>query len=356
MARYAATDSTTIREELEARISILSPMDTPLQALLPTRPVENFLYDWQADEIRTPTTVQADVPGDVIPAGTGHVGRQRLHNEVMIVRKPVDIEDSLRYMDEAGVTDEYAWALAKRHLDAAKQMEFNIHHAEFAARGAGTPQTAGVIEWAAEGGTARETGEPLDITIAGNTFDAGLLTVEGGFGAIWRDFATPMTEAQFNTLLQDAWFQGIDINACILFSAGPVKRAISDFSHSYGDIASGPQGLFRTTINAELKKKIVCVDIYGSDFGELHMALDRYMAGAGTFTTTQANTAANDITLTHSESFFAIDPMFHRIATLRPLGYSPIAKRGDSSEAYVFQECGDQPDNPLAIFGASGVV
>jgi hypothetical protein len=356
MARYAATESTTIREELEARISILSPMDTPLQALLPTRPVENWLYDWQADEITTPVAVQADAPGDTIASGAGtHLGRQRLHNEVMIVRESVDIEDSLRYMDEAGVSDEYAWALAKKHLETAKQMEFNIHHGEYASRGSGTPVTGGVIEWAAEGGVGRSSAAG-DIVVAGNTFAAGTATAEGGYGAIWTDYATPMTEAQFNTLLQDAWFQGIDINACVLFSAGPVKRAISDFSHTYGGVDSGPQNLSRTTINQELKKRIVCVDIYGSDFGELHMALDRYMAGAGTFTTTVGETAADNFTLVHSESFFAIDPMFHRIATLRPLGYSPIAKRGDSSEAYVFSECGYQPDNPLAIFGASGVV
>jgi hypothetical protein len=351
MASYFSKDSTTIREELEARISILSPMDTPIQALLPTRPVENFVYDWMVDEITTPSTVVVAAEGS--SPSPSHVGRVRMTNEAMIVTEAVDITDSERYMNEAGVTDEYAYALAKKHLLAAKQMEYNLHHAVYAARTAGTPQTEGIIPWAMEGGVGRDEGL-ASVTIAGNTIsNVGDLISEGGFTAVWRDFATPMTEAQFNILMGDAWFQGIDINSCILFCGAAVKRAISDFSHAYGDTAS-VFGNARFNIGQEQRKKVVAVDVYGSDFGELYMALDRYMATAESFATTQGSTQT--WTGLANESFFAIDPMFHRVATLRPLGYSPLGKTKDTSDAYVFQECGYQPDNPLAIFGASGVV
>jgi hypothetical protein len=116
--------------------------------------------------------------------------------------------------------------------------------------------------------------------------------------------------------------------------------------------------LTRSTISQEMKKRVVCIDVYGSDFGEIYIALDRYMTSASSLITGvegSTGTSGDDISIEADNTFFGIDPKYFRIAMLRNIGYSPLAKDADTTKAYVFSECGLQVDNPIAGWGASNV-
>lgn len=341
------TGTTTIREELAGIISIMSPMDVPLHHMLEQIPVSNTTFEWLVDDIQTPTATRYKLEG-ATPTGS-NTTRFRLRNNVGVDHQLVDVSDTQRVVNEAGIDDEFAYHIVKKGLEVLKQAEFNLHWSKYVSGDSATArETAGLLEWAVLTGEARTAGgsEP----VAGVTIPGYL------YGANWYAQATTaITEVILNRdIVEPAWRNGMEIGAAVGLCGGKVKRDITAFSTTYNsDTAPGAPSMW---INAEKKKKVNSVDLYETDFGPVAIALDRYLdnsAVSQSYTTTVASTGAGAGTLViANEVFLMVEPQYLQIGVLRPLQYSPLDKDADTSKGYVVVEQGLRVLNPICLSGA----
>lgn len=352
------TGDITRHEDLQDLIAIMSPTDTPLWSLLQTRIPTSTLYEWLVDEIVQAVGAEnAALEG--APVTPTNRTRFRLQNQVMINSLGIDISDTQRHMDEAGIDDEYSWQITQKGLELMKQMERNLWFSQWATGAQTGPttgtarQTIGVADWTFGTGISRNDG--VTWGLAPNT---NLDCAKYGAAVYENRTALPMTEANFNDLvLKPSWENGNDINACIMFVGGSVKRLISGYGTVYDSTgATNTTSLTRMNVDAEKALRAIAVDWYMSDFGTFAIALNRYMVGGETPTISTPNATPTSTKIAGDDILIGMDPSFLRINTLRPLQYSPLAKTKDSAEAYVVGEYGLQVDNPVALFGADGVI
>ncbi len=340
--------TTTIREELADIIAIMSPMDTPLHNLLEQVPVGNTTFEWMVDEIATPTTVNAQLEG-ATPSAANRT-RQRLRNVCMIDHLGIDVSDTQRTVEEAGISDEFSYQIVHKSLELLKRMEHNLHWSMYQAGSSGTArQTAGLMEWIAGTGQGRDA--QSETTIAG-------ISVPVEYSSSWYEADdSAFSEADFrDSVIQPAWRNGMQISQAIAMCGGKVKQIISDFSVTYGSGSSTVNAMF---IEAEKKKKVLTVDVYETDYGPLSVALNRYMDSSSVTATIAAanlgSSAGGATVLTGNEVLVLIEPEFWQIGTLRALQYAPLAKTGDSEEGYVVAEEGLRCLNPIAGAGAGSI-
>lgn len=114
-----------------------------------------------------------------------------------------------------------------------------------------------------------------------------------------------LSQSNLDTLLQDIWTEGGNPDTMIVDADN--KRTISGFA---------PSGVAKN-LDATDKKLVTAVDIYESDFGVLNVVPDRF---------TLANTV------------YALEMDLWKLATLRPLEISPLAKTGDTTKRQILVE------------------
>lgn len=338
----------TIRESLDDKITIMSPNDTPLMFLIASRGVDNEYYEWMMDDIATPTTVRAKREGRQDALVSTDETRPRIGNTIMHDHEGISVADQYRRYDEAGVGDQYAYNVVKKSLEMAKQAELNMRWSEFQqGSGALAPQTAGLIQWAATTGQGRNVS--TNPSVAGRTFDFI-------YGSSWQHLpnGTALTESLLVDRIADAWTNGLDINSCVLMAGPAQKRVISDFGVVYQQGSETSEPLQRFTIDMEQKLKIVCIDRYESDFGVLHVALDRYMAGTTNVTITEPGTART-FNVRANNTILALDPEHIERRVLMPFRHEPLAKTHLTTDGYIAVSHGLQVNNPIALFGISNV-
>lgn len=339
---------TTAREDYADMIAVMSPMDTPLHTTLEAVEAENTTFSWQMDEITQPTAVSAKLEGATPSAENDN--RHRHRNNVMIEHKAIDISDTQRRVNEAGITEEYAYQVMKKSLELLKQQEFNLTWSTYAAGSSGAArQTAGLIEWMRRSGHASE--------YLSNEQIAGL-ELPHKYGGTWKDTVgtIQLTDAILrDDILQPAWRKGMQIPASIGFCGGVLKARLSDLGVVYGAGSNQVSAMF---IEAEKKKKVLTIDVFESDYGPLSIALNRYIdttyqqsityTGGSTFGAAGQTAQANQI-------LAIIEPQFWQIAVLRALEHTPLGKAADTTKGYVVSEEGLKCLNPIAGTGGEGL-
>lgn len=370
---YSTNDSRgagNIREALDNTISIIATNETPLLSNMATTGLDsnNTYFEWQLDDNPTPTATAWAEEGKEMDMDTEAImtSRFRAASYVGIVRLGVNVSDTQRLMNLAGVGDEFAYQTYKQSVNVLKQMEYNLHWSEYADGGGGGSladrrATHGVVPWLGwlgdiAGGTDPSRTE--DVTLAGKTWlAASSLTADSNY----RPFFVPggattaapadLTREAFNTqILKPAMDQGMNMqDACVLVGSS-LKLTISKFANVY-DGTTPVFSLNERNVSADEKKVTDVIDHFSSDFGVLQMNMDRYLNGTTDKTLTPEGATIDTLDVKPSQTVLVLEKAFWEHKVLQGCSFTPLAKTGDATQGMVLIQSGLKCYNPKAGVG-----
>jgi len=252
---YSTYDIKGAREDLQDKIYMISPTDTPFQANVGTQSVKATKHEWQTDALAAAAS-NAFVEGDefsyAAPAATVRVG-----NYTQISRKTFLITETTEAVEKAGRKSEVSYQLAKQGKEIKRDIETDLLGKNASVAGNDT--------------TARKSGG-FEAWLTSN--DArGALGVQGGYNVATGvvDTVTDGTQRAFTEdLLKDAqqlaFTSGGEPSILML---GPFnKRKFSGFT-GISDLRKDTPGKSQATI-------IGAADYYTGDFGGLAVIVNRF--------------------------------------------------------------------------------
>ncbi len=224
-------------EDLSQVVTNISPLDTLFLNRFGKTKASNTYHEWTTDSLAA-TTDNANIEAADYTF-TKAAARARTGNYVQYVMTPVEVSDAQRAMDVAGLDDEFAYQLAKKMKEHARDIEVALVTGTGNAGTSGAARRVkGVLTWLT---TNISTG-----TGTGNE---------------------ALTETMFNDTLQNIWTNGGSPAAA--YAAGAQKRAISGFTAGS-----------TKNVNADQKELSAGVDVYDSDFGRIKVYLHRWMTSS----------------------------------------------------------------------------
>lgn len=289
-------DSIGIREDLSDIITNIDPEETPFYSRCGKTKATNTLHEWQTDSLRS-SAANYHIEGDdtVAEAVTPTV---RLGNYTQIFKNAVVIPDTDEGINKAGRGKEMAYQVLK----IGKEQKLDIEKALFdnQARSAGTSSAgrrlAGAPAWLTTNTDFQSGSSGADPT--GDGTDAR--TDDGS--------PTAFSQTKFDTVMQSIWESGGKPDTCYL-------------SAFQMDIALGFTGNNnqRSTVRASRGRNEVIndVDIYVTPWGTVE------------FRPTREN---------RSRDVFIMQSDMWKVANLRPMKNTPLAKTGDNTKRQVLCE------------------
>ena len=283
-----------VREDLINAIYNVDPYKTPLLNMVKKAEANQTFHEWNTDALAAVNLANAQVEGDV-PANLVVAPTTRLGNYCQISGKTIEISGTSQAVIAAGGTNKMGYQLLKKSKELKRDMEGIL--TQNAIRAVGTSSTArllgGLTVWiktntvsASGAGTAPTTADGTHLrTYSGNTL---------------------VTEANMKTMLQLIYTNSGESPEYILCSPKN-KQFISAFT--------GPGTRF---IHVEDKTLMTSVDLYESDFGEVKIIPDIFLAQIG--------------------DIYAINPNYIRVAYLRPFQTIPLAKVADADQKMLLTE------------------
>ncbi len=263
------------REDLQDFITTITRKETPLYASLEKEKANSTYHEWQIDTLSTAND-NANIEGAdfsfAIPAA-----RTRVGNYTQIFTKTVEVSDTQRAMNPAGIEDEYAYQLEKRMKEIATDIEKAL------ITGTGNSGASG---------TARRLKGAL-------AFITTNVTTGTGTGN------EALTESMYNDTLQIIWAAGGRPD--YTYVNGAQKRKMSQFASNstrYQVVDAGG-------------KLANSIDQYESDFGLQNIELDPFM---------------------DTDKVMILQRDMWKIATLRPMKQEDVAKVGDATRGAVVTE------------------
>jgi len=294
------------REDLLDLIVNIDPHESPLLTKSPKTVSRHTLHEWLTDTLAATSTAGAE-EGGTFSSSTAVTARVRQNNWTQIFRKDIDVSNTMRAVDPAGVQDEYAYQVMK----ALKEIGRNIEATFFA-----------VLTTATASGAARAM-KTLENLVTTNRFS----TTAASIGGPGSGTSFPISEAVYNGMLEQIFATGGNPDTVYVNSKG--KRQISQFIVN-ASVARNIALADRRLINS--------VDMYESDFGIQQIVLNRWVPQA-------ADSAA---TTTGGKCWFIESPMV-RVAFLRPIKHVPLPPGGDSARGMVLGELTLEVGNQAAL-------
>lgn len=227
-------DAVGNREDLTDVITNISPVETPFFSRFGKTKASGVYHEWQTDSLANAADNAKIEAADY--SFTKPASRTRTGNYVQYLMTPVEVSDLQRKVDVAGLEDEFAYQMAKKMKEHARDIEYALVNGTGNSGASGTARRLkGVLAWIT---TTKETGT--------------------GTGTEY------LTETMFNDTLQAIWDQGGMPDYA--YANGFQKRKISDFTGG-------------TTKNTDADEKVVYkgVDVYDSDFGRIKIVPHRHM-------------------------------------------------------------------------------
>jgi hypothetical protein len=269
-------DAVGNREDLLDVIINISPTETPMFSDFGKTKAKSTTHEWLTDSLADAAS-NAQIEGFDYSFSKA-AARTRLSNHTQIFATLVEVSETQRAVDAAGLEDEYSYQMAKKLKEHARDIENAL--ASTASTGnsgaSGTARTLkGVMSWIT---SVNETGT--------GTADEAL------------------TESMFNDALQDIWTNGGRPD--VVYANGWQKRKISAFTASS-----------TKNVEADSKKLVNSVDVYESDFGILKIKSDRYMNAA-------------QIAILQSDMW--------KVAVLRPTKSFEVARIGSATRGVIETE------------------
>ncbi len=267
-------DAVGNREDLSDVLTNISPTETPMLSRFGKVRAKNTYHEWLTDSLATATANAAIEGYDYSFSKVS--SRTRTGAYTQIFQTPVEVSDSQRAVDTAGLEDEFAYQMAKKMKEHARDIEYALINATGNSGASGTARTLkGVLAW---------------ITT----------NVETGTGTGSEGITTTMLD----DALQAAWDQGGTPETA--YANGWQKRKISALTTSN-----------TRNINADMKEVVIGIDVYDSDFGRIKIVPDRFM------TTSVVAILQNDL---------------WKIAEFRPTKKVDVAKIGSATRAVIESE------------------
>ena len=291
-----------IREELLDIITITDPTETPLLSTLDKIAVQTTNPEWLLDRLTSfgdPDVGDADVA--VQPEGQDVTfnelrTRQRVSNLTHIIRTQVDVTDTMRAVNTAGLQDEFLYQLYKATIEWARYAEFALMHSRRQSQSAlgnisGTPATARKMEgilWFLEPDPSGVSTDHLHANQEGTITEAGSPSAQ-------------LTETIYNNHMAAGYEKGVTFRTT--YANHVQKREISQFSANV-----------TRNIEAYSKQMVANIDVYEADFGLQAVLLHRYMPVREVLT---------------------LDDSYWKVGVLIPPMAVELAKLGDSTKAMV---------------------
>jgi hypothetical protein len=299
-----------IREELSNLITDISPEETPFMSNIGRGSVSNTHYEWLTDALGAASTTNAVIEGADLDGGaaervyTDATARVRLGNYTQISRKTVAISGSQRAVNNAGVSDELAYQVAKMGKELKRDME-SILTSEQPASAGGAPatarKTAGFEAFIYTNVDMSATGSS-DPTLSGTTNG---YPNAGPVNGTQRAF----TDTILKNVIQQIWTSGGTPKIVLL---GPVNKARASTFTGIADIRKEAPGAKPATV-------IGAVDVYVSDFGNVTFVPSRF---------------------SRERSALFVDPEYASVEYLRPFQLEDMAKTGDAEKRMLVVEYG----------------
>lgn len=246
MAAQTYSFADTNLESWSDVVTTISPVDTPLLSNIRKTKVVATRHEWAQDALAT-AGENAAVENSTLNDGSA-TARTYDYNWTQIFTTKWGVSGSQDAVAKAGgVTSEYEYQAEKAMKEHANDIEYALINGTGASGATGSARKLrGIVAMTT---TVNETG-----SATGNE---------------------ALTETMFNDMLQDVWTQGGSPDWVLAPAAQ--KRKISQFD--------GFAKVDRN-IDAMEKKMVTPIDYYLSDFGEVSIALERYLPS----TTVQAVT------------------------------------------------------------------
>jgi hypothetical protein len=292
-----------IREDLINAIYNVDPFKTPFLNMAKKAEAKQTNHEWDTDSLAAQNLNNAAVEGDD-PTPQNLTPTARMGNYTQISTKTVSISGTTQAVVAAGGSNKMGYQLLKKSKELKRDMEGILTYNQ--AKSAGSSTTARVLAglpaWLQQNVVFQTGGTPsgANPSLASNGWTDGTST------RTYNGTTVAITEAMVKQMLQKVFNSSGDCPEYMLVSSVN-KQNISAFS--------GPGTRF---IEVEDKTLRTVVDVYESDFGDVKIVPDIFLA--------------------HSGDCFAINPNFVRVAYLRPFQTIPLAKTGDSDKKELLVE------------------
>lgn len=294
---YQTYPQTNIREDLSNLIFNVDPFKTPLLNMSKKNKATQGNHEWDTDSLAAQNLSNAQVEGDD-PTSQTLTPTARMGNYVQTSNKVVQLSGKSQAVIAAGGSNKMGYQLMKKSKELKRDIEGIL--SQNSAKAAGNSTTAsklgGLPTWLLTNTVFQTGGTPsgANPTAAANGW------TDGSSVRTYNSATVALTETQVKSVLQKIYSASGESPEYALVS--PVnKQIISGFA--------GPGTRF---IEVEDKTLKTAVDVYQSDFGDVKIIPDIFLA--------------------HSGDCFFINPDYIRVAYLRPFQTMPLAKTGDSDK------------------------
>ena len=358
----ASSASVSEKEDLANFISMITRDETPFMSSIGKTKATGIYHEWQTDELTPPGNSRVAQGADfdaVTPDGRTTTGgdhgsgggvaltdaqrnRARLGNYTQINAKTVAVSGTKRAVDQTGVADEYAYQLKKRGTEMRRDVEADLIHSlnvstPGSASAAGS--MAGVFSWATNVVNVASTDGS---NTAARISNAGITAAESGIGT--NNLSTEATSSNVGELelshideiMQTIYEEGGKATKVML---SPKNRRV--FSAKAN--ATGSNVRRNIDDSGSLRQ---AVDIYMSDFGDV-MVEPNYIMGLAATATGAGGTATDAVSIQDALAL-VYDPMWFKMATLRPMQEVDVGQNGDSTVGMFVEECTLECSNPNA--------
>jgi hypothetical protein len=304
-----ATGSANREDLLDMIVNLDIRMETPFFTSSPKSRTRHTTHEWLVDSLTATSTAAATVGNPEGAAFSSDTlgNRTRLQNITQIFRKDIDVSETQRAVDPAGVSDEYEHQIFKGLKEVARNVETGVFKIS-SASATGDASTARLMR-------GIRGYEAVGINIVG--------TANTALALITTALVMDAQEAAYN----------VGGNPNTLYTSPGVKR---DFTAAAGNVG----GTTRNIASSD-RRTIANIDIFEGDFGMLAVVPDRFIPQA---TVTGASAAA-----------FLIESSLCRLAFLRPLKHVPMGKGSDSTRGIVVTELTLEVMNPSALAIVTGI-
>jgi len=307
---------TNIREDLIDAVYNVDPFKTPIFNMSKKAEAKQTYHEWDVDVLAVQNTsnfaVEGDNPTNIAVTAVGRMG-----NYTAISNKTTQISGTSQSVIAAGGTNKMGYQLLKKSKELKRDIEGILTANN--ARSAGTSSTArkcaGLPTWV---GSNSVSASGAGSAPSGST-TVGTSTFYNGTGTRTYSGNTAVTEANVKTVLQEIYTNS---------GESPDYAVVSPKNKQNISAFAGPGTRFIEVEDATLLTK---VDVYQSDFGDVKMVPDIFLATSG--------------------DMYFINPNYLRVAYLRPFQTIPLAKTGDSDQKMLLVEYTLEVGNEHALGG-----
>jgi hypothetical protein len=292
-----------IREDLIDAIYNVDPFKTPFLNMAKRATAKQTNHEWDTDSLAAQNLSNAAVEGDD-PTPQNVTPTARMGNYTQISTKTVSISGTSEAVIAAGGSNKMGYQLLKKSKELKRDMEGILTYNQ--AKNAGSSTTArllaGLPAWLQQNTVFQTGGTPsgANPAVASNGWTDGSQT------RVYNSVTQTVTENQVKQVLQKCFNSSGDCPEYALMSSVN-KQNFSAFSGNGTRFNEVQDKTLRTV-----------VDVYESDFGDVKLVPDIFLA--------------------HSGDIFFINQNFVRVAYLRPFQTIPLAKTGDSTKKELLVE------------------